>query len=66
MMMRIICSSRGAAVTSRFFDQVEATRPLVHQQDDRPTIECARKEEPLPLTARFLNHRPMCCNSASP
>ena len=52
MMMRIICSSRGAAVTSRFFDQVEATRPLVHQQDDRPAIECARKEEPLPLTAQ--------------
>ena len=31
--------------------QVEVARPLIRKQDSRLAIECARKEEPLPLTA---------------
>ena len=34
-------------------DQVEVARPLIRKQDSRLAIECARKDEPLPLTAQL-------------
>ena len=33
--------------------QVEVARPLIRKQDSRLAIECARKEEPLSLTAQL-------------